>query len=42
MLSAIVGYGYAGGLVVAVILAVVLWIDTEREMFKRHDWPHLE
>ncbi len=42
MLSAIIGYGYAGGLLVAAILGVVLWIDSEREMFKRHDWPHLE
>ncbi len=42
MLAAIVGYGYAGGLLVAAILGVVLWIDSEREMFKKHDWPHLE
>jgi hypothetical protein len=42
MLAAIVGLGYVGGLLVAVAVGLVLWLECEREVFKDNDWPHLE
>jgi len=42
MLAAIVAMGYGGVLAISIIVGLVLWLETEREMFTSHDWPHLE
>ncbi len=39
MLATLVGVGCYGGLVIAIIVGLLLWVDTEREMFRENDWP---
>ncbi len=42
MVAMIIGTGYLGLAAIAIIVGLLLWSETEREMFREHDWPHLE
>ncbi len=38
MMVMLAGAGY-GAIVIAIVVGLLLWADTEREMFKANEWP---